>query len=343
MDCASPPLSPPSPGLARGWREGGGLLDLDCASPPLSPPSPGLARGWWEGGGLLDWTAPLCHPHRRPRAWPVGGGRGVDYWTWTTILRHPHRRPRGSFSTNTAPSWPLRLAGASFPTNGLPRRLDDGHRLLHITRYEADRLARCEAKMARCGKNRPTMEDFLDFCRCAQPAPAAGRRALHSAGLRPAPGLGWVSGGGALGARRLHLHHRLHSAGLRPAPGLGCREAVRWELAGSICTIGCTLLASAQHPTWQAPVARPAHSPLPPALTYGCSSSPPHPILLLPHTPFSISPHPSLPPPLASFSGTPPHTAHTHAPWSLLRRRPSSARPWYPPTLSDTINQAPPS
>ena len=130
MDCASPPLSPPSPGLARGWREGGGLLDLDCASLPLSPPTPGLARGWWEGGGLLDWTAPLCHPHRRPRAWPVGGGRGVDYWTWTTILRHPHRRPRGSFSTNTAPSWPLRLAGASFPTNGLPRRLDDGHRLL---------------------------------------------------------------------------------------------------------------------------------------------------------------------------------------------------------------------
>ncbi len=26
---------------------------------------------------------------------------------------------------------------------------------------------------------------------------------------------------GARGARRLHLHHRLHSAGLRPAPGLG--------------------------------------------------------------------------------------------------------------------------
>jgi hypothetical protein len=140
LDCASPSHSPPPPGLARGWREGGGLLDmddaspplsppppglargcglldLDCASPPLSPPSPGLARGWWEGAGLLDWTAPLCHPHRRPRAWPVGGGRGVDCWTWTTILRHPHRRPRGSFSTETAPSWPLRLAGASFPTN----------------------------------------------------------------------------------------------------------------------------------------------------------------------------------------------------------------------------------
>ena len=132
-------------------------------------------------------------------------------------------------------------------------------------------------------------------------------------------------------------------ASARHLASAGCRGAVRWELAGSICTIGCTLRASAQHPTWQAPVARPAHSPLPPALTYGCSSSPPHPILLLPHTPFSISPHPSLPPPLASFSGTPPHTAHTHAPWSLLRRRPSSARPWYPPTLSDTINQAPPS
>ena len=76
--CSSPPLSPPSPGLARGWRGGradcwtwaallrhsrrcprawpggggvgGGLLDLGCSSPPLSSLSPGLARGWRGGG-----------------------------------------------------------------------------------------------------------------------------------------------------------------------------------------------------------------------------------------------------------------------------------------------------
>jgi hypothetical protein len=81
LDCASPSHSPPPPGLARGWREGGrtaghGLrftaaltavpgpgpwvvgggwtAGLDCASLPPSPPSPGLARGWREGGGLLD-------------------------------------------------------------------------------------------------------------------------------------------------------------------------------------------------------------------------------------------------------------------------------------------------
>jgi hypothetical protein len=138
LDCASPSHSPPPPGLARGWREGGRTAGHGrrFTAALTSAPGPGpwvwiaglglrfsaaltavLARGWWEGAGLLDWTAPLCHPHRRPRAWPVGGGRGVDCWTWTTILRHPHRRPRGSFSTETAPSWPLRLAGASFPTN----------------------------------------------------------------------------------------------------------------------------------------------------------------------------------------------------------------------------------
>ena len=41
----------------RAWAGGGGgkgrLLDLDCSSPPLLPPSPGLVRGWREGGGLL--------------------------------------------------------------------------------------------------------------------------------------------------------------------------------------------------------------------------------------------------------------------------------------------------
>jgi hypothetical protein len=41
----------------RAWAGGGGgkgrLLDLDCSSPPLLPPFPGLVRGWREGGGLL--------------------------------------------------------------------------------------------------------------------------------------------------------------------------------------------------------------------------------------------------------------------------------------------------
>jgi hypothetical protein len=44
---SSPPPSPPSLGLARGRRGGGGLLAMDYSSPPLSPPPPGPAPGWW--------------------------------------------------------------------------------------------------------------------------------------------------------------------------------------------------------------------------------------------------------------------------------------------------------
>jgi hypothetical protein len=40
-------------------------------------------------------------------------------------------------------------------TSGLPRLLDDGHGQCHITCYEADRPARCEAKMVRRGKTGP--------------------------------------------------------------------------------------------------------------------------------------------------------------------------------------------
>jgi hypothetical protein len=58
-------------------------------------------------------------------------------------------------------------------------------------------------------------------------------------------------------------------------------------------------------------------------------------------TPFyvsPISPVPSSTP--CPLSGTHPHTAETHFPWSLPRRRSSSARSRYPPTPFDTIDQA---
>ena len=140
---------------------------------------------------------------------------------------------------------------------------------------------------------------------------------LHSAGLRPAPGLSWVSGGGAWGACRLHLHHRLHSAGLRPASDLACPLPAHLPFS------------------WRSPMA--VLLPLSTQFSF------------YPPTPSSIShslcplTHPSPPiPPLPPSRGPilNPHTLTP--PWSLPRRRPSSARPWYPPTPSDTIDQAPP-
>ena len=49
---SSCPTGPSS--YSHGRRGGGGLLVMDFSSPPLSPPSPGPARGWRRGGGLLD-------------------------------------------------------------------------------------------------------------------------------------------------------------------------------------------------------------------------------------------------------------------------------------------------
>jgi hypothetical protein len=43
---------------------------------------------------------------------------------------------------------------------------------------------------------------------------------VHSAGLHPAPGLGWLSGGSVWGACMFHLHHRLQAAGLPLAEGI---------------------------------------------------------------------------------------------------------------------------
>ncbi len=77
-------------------------------------------------------------------------------------------------------------------------------------------------------------------------------------------------------------------ASARLLASAGCRVAARGEPAGFIFTIDCTLRASARHPTSPVPVALPAH-PLPPALTYGSPSSPPHPILLLPPTPLGCT------------------------------------------------------
>jgi hypothetical protein len=83
--------------------------------------------------------------------------------------------------------------------------------LLPLARYEADRLARCEARMARRGKSRPTRaEGCLD---CAQQAPrAAGRLCSLGGTLR---------------------------ASARPLALAGCRVAARGELAGFIFTIDC--------------------------------------------------------------------------------------------------------
>ena len=50
-------------------------------------------------------------------------------------------------------------------------------------------------------------------------------------------------------------------------------------------------------------------------------------------------PHPTPHPPA---SLTPSHPTRTHDSWLPSPGRPSSARPWYPPTASDTIDQAPP-
>ncbi len=167
MDCASLPPSPPSPGLARGWREGGGLLVLDCNSPPPSSPSPGGP------------SRPILHP-AGPCGWQAPPFRRTDFL---------------DDSTTDIDCFTSR---ATRPTV-LPA---------------AKRNGKVREKHAHIG-------GLSRLCRCAQPAPAAGRRVLHHAGLRPASGLGRMSGGGAWGTRCLHLHPRRHSAGFRPAPGLG--------------------------------------------------------------------------------------------------------------------------
>jgi hypothetical protein len=75
-----------------GGGGGGGLLDLDCSSPPLSLPSPGLARGRPRGGrtaglGLLFSATLAAVPGPGPGA---AAGR-ADCWTWTALLRRSRR------------------------------------------------------------------------------------------------------------------------------------------------------------------------------------------------------------------------------------------------------------
>ena len=48
-------------------------------------------------------------------------------------------------------------------------------------------------------------------------------------------------------------------------------------------------------------------------------------------------PHPPHPPYHTNQTTHASHRARTHVPWSLPRRRPSSARPWYPPSPSESI------
>ncbi len=170
---------------------------------------------------------------------------------------------------------------------------------------------------------------------------------LHSSGLRPAPDLSWVSGGGAWGACRLHLHHRLHSVGLHPAPGLGCmsgggaQEARQLHLHHRLHSAGLRPASDLACPGFACSSPFPRRSPravLPPHPTPFSYYPPPHPlspILYLP-SPIPLS-HPLSP------SWGPILNPHTLTPpWSLQRRRPSSARPWYPQMPSDTIDQAPP-
>jgi hypothetical protein len=103
-------------------------------------------------------------------------------------------------------------------------------------------------------------------------------------------------------------------ASARHLTSAGCRGAARGEPAGFIFTIDCTLRASARpgHPTCGSAgaSASPRRSPtavLPPLPIPFSYYSPPD----------SLSPltHPSIPP-LAPLSGTHPHTARTHVPWS---------------------------
>ena len=93
----------------------------------------------------------------------------------------------------------------------------------------------------------------------------------------------------------------LSTALCEPPPGTWPRLVVGWrcngERAGSIFTIDYTLRASARHPTWQAPVARPAHPPPP------CAHLRPFFLPSPPHSPTTSHPilylhSPSLPPPL---------------------------------------------
>ena len=68
------------------------MLDLDCSSPPLSLPSPGLARGRPRGGrtagvGLLFSATLAAVPGPGPGA---AAGR-ADCWTWTALLRRSRR------------------------------------------------------------------------------------------------------------------------------------------------------------------------------------------------------------------------------------------------------------
>jgi hypothetical protein len=77
---------------------------------------------------------------------------------------------------------------------------------------------------------------------------------LLSAGLRPASGLGWVSGGGARGARGLHLHHRLHPAGLRQASGLGWVVA-HFGQAPAGSPLNCIALCLLRHAALRGPAA----------------------------------------------------------------------------------------
>jgi hypothetical protein len=116
---------------------------------------------------------------------------------------------------------------------------------------------------------------------------------LHSAGLRPAPGLGWVSrGGGGRGELaqpcRLHPHHRQRSAGLRPAPGLGwvsddgARGDYRLHPHHRLHSAGLSPASDLAGPCGSA-VAPPSSGRSPTAV-------------LVPPTPFPISLHPSLHP-----------------------------------------------
>jgi hypothetical protein len=107
LGCSSPPLSPPSSGLARGAAGGvriGGLRLLFSATLTAVPgPGPGSAAGganWWT------WTALLRHSRRRLRAWPGGGGGGADCWIWAALLRHSHRHSRAWRG-----AWPARPGG----------------------------------------------------------------------------------------------------------------------------------------------------------------------------------------------------------------------------------------
>jgi hypothetical protein len=126
-------------------------------------------------------------------------------------------------------------------------------------------------------------------------------------------------------------------ASARHLSSAGCRGAARGELAGFIFTIDCILRASARHPTLPAPVAWPAHPP-PPLGAHLQLSFLPAPFYPPPHSLPSPA-HPSTQP-LPLLGNPSSHRTHSR-PWSLPRRRPSSARPWYPPTPSDTIDQAP--